>query len=73
MALNPPGPRARVGVADARQLEGGVLLEVLLGVHAGVHDDPSTEATFKNGQTGFVGETELDSPIYAGLGLKVGF
>jgi len=31
------------------------------------------ETTFHDGQTGFVGETETSSPIYAGLGLRVSF
>ena len=31
------------------------------------------ETTFHDGQTGFVGEAETSSSIYAGLGLRVSF
>ena len=74
--LNEDGPMSggsfrdeeiRAGATLAWRVSEGVELELAAGKILW------REATFKNGQTGFVGETELDSPIYAGLGLKVGF
>jgi hypothetical protein len=57
----------RAGGSLAWRVAKGVELELELGKILW------RETTFHDGQTGFLGETELSSPWYAGLGLKVGF